>query len=248
MIDVRHIQKQFGSQVVLGDISFRIEKGESAVLIGRSGCGKSVVLKHLIGLLMPDSGQIFVDGEDMAYLNERQALRIRRKFGMVFQMAALFDSMTVFENVAFVPMREGILSEAEIDAKVKEALEMAELDGTQSKKPCELSGGMRKRVGLARALIYRPEIILYDEPTTGLDPVVSDSIDKLIQRVWEELKVTSIVVTHDMRSAQRLGGHVLMLHQGRLYYDGPGKALFESVDPVIHNFVHGISEPKKVAR
>ena len=189
-------------------MDLRIESGESAVIIGRSGGGKSVLLKHLIGLLQPDAGEVLVDGENITRMNERQLLRVRRKFGMVFQGAALFDSMTVAENVAFGLRRHEHLTEAEIAKRVAATLDMVDLPGTEKKKPAELSGGMRKRVGLARAIIYEPQIVLYDEPTTGLDPIVSDSIDQLIIRVRDQLKVTSVVVTHDMRSARRVGNHV----------------------------------------
>ncbi len=190
MIEVRNLQKSFGASKVLDGVSFRIENGESVVIIGRSGGGKSVLLKHLVGLLQPDSGEVLIDGENIGPLNERQLLRVRKKFGMVFQGAALFDSMTVAENVAFAFRRHKNLTAGEIARRVAAALEMVDLPGTENRKPAELSGGMRKRVGLARAIIYEPQIVLYDEPTTGLDPIVSDSIDKLIIRVRDHLKVT----------------------------------------------------------
>jgi phospholipid/cholesterol/gamma-HCH transport system ATP-binding protein len=193
--------------------------------------------------LQPDSGEVLIDGENIGPLNERQLLRIRRKFGMVFQSAALFDSMTVAENVAFALRRDKILTEGEITSRVAATLEMVDLPGTQNKKPAELSGGMRKRVGLARAVIYEPQIVLYDEPTTGLDPIVSDSIDKLIIRVRDHLKVTSIVVTHDMRSARRVGNHVLMLHERKIHANCTPEALFASQDPVVRQFVDGVADP-----
>ena len=245
MIEARDIRKSFGSHSVLAGVTFRIEKGESVVIIGRSGGGKSILLKHIIGLLAPDSGAMLIDGEDIAGLNERQLLQVRRKFGMVFQSAALFDSLTVAENVAFLLRRERTLSDQEIDTRVGETLEMVDLPGTQRKKPAELSGGMRKRVGLARAIVYRPQILLYDEPTTGLDPVVADSIDQLILRVCERLRVTSVVVTHDMRSARRVGERILMLHEGTIYATGTPREMFASDDPVVHRFVSGISDPKE---
>ena len=170
MIEVRDLKKSFGAQPVLDGVSFRIENGESVAIIGRSGSGKSVLLKHLIGLLQPDSGEVLIDGENIVAMDERQLLRVRRKFGMVFQGAALFDSMTVAENVAFGLRRHEDLTEDEIARRVAGALEMVDLPGTERKKPAELSGGMRKRVGLARAIIYEPQIVLYDEPTTGLGP------------------------------------------------------------------------------
>lgn len=243
MIEGRNICKSFGSHAVLEDVSFRIENGESVVIIGRSGCGKSVLLKHIIGLLDPDSGEILVDGESLAALNERELIRVRRKFGMLFQSAALFDSLTVAENVGFVLEREGQHTRKEIDDRVAEALDMVELAGTQTKKPAELSGGMRKRVGLARAIVYRPEIVLYDEPTTGLDPVASDNIDKLVMRINDQLDVTTIAVTHDMRSARRIGKRILMLHHKTVYLDGTSDDVFASEDPVVHQFVNGISAP-----
>jgi len=245
MIEVRHLKKGFGSQPVLDAVDLRIESGESAVIIGRSGGGKSVLLKHLIGLLQPDAGEVLVDGENITRMNERQLLRVRRKFGMVFQGAALFDSMTVAENVAFGLRRHEHLTETEIADRVAKALEVVDLPGTENKNPAELSGGMRKRVGLARAIIYEPQIVLYDEPTTGLDPIVSDSIDRLIIRVRDHLKVTSIVVTHDMRSARRVGNHVLMLHEKKIYANCTPEALFASQDPVVRQFVDGVADTKE---
>jgi phospholipid/cholesterol/gamma-HCH transport system ATP-binding protein len=243
MIEVNHLEKTFGSGVVLEDVSFRVETGESVAIIGRSGGGKSVLLKHIIGLLQPDSGEVLIDGENLCGLDERQLLRVRHKFGMLFQGAALFDSMTVAENIAFALRREGNPTEAEVARKVAHALELVELSGTENKNPSELSGGMRKRVGLARAIVYEPQIILYDEPTTGLDPVVSDSIDHLILRVRDHLKVTTVVVTHDMRSARRLGQRILMIYNHKLYANGTADEIFNSTDPVVHRFVNGISLP-----
>ena len=245
MIEVSNLVKRFGRNVILEDVSLKVETGESVVIIGRSGGGKSVLLKHLIGLLRPDSGQVCIDGENICGLNERQLLRVRHKFGMLFQGAALFDSMTVAENVAFPLLRERKMPASEIKKKVSDVLEMVELSGTQNKKPSELSGGMRKRVGLARAIVYEPQIVLYDEPTTGLDPVVSDSIDQLIVRVRDQLKVTTVVVTHDMRSARRLGQRIMMLHEHRIYTTGTPDEIFSSTDPVVHRFVSGISTPKE---
>jgi len=244
MIDVRGLNKSFGSHLILDNVSFRIEKGESVVIIGRSGGGKSVLLKHLVGLLQPDSGQVLIEDENIVPMNERELLRVRRKFGMLFQGAALFDSMTVAENVAFAFRRERTLTEAQIACRVTEVLEMVDLPGTESKRPSELSGGMRKRVGLARAIIYQPQIVLYDEPTTGLDPIVSDSIDKLIARVRDRLHVTSVVVTHDMRSARRLGQRILMLHEGKIYTTGTADQIFASPDPIVRRFIDGVSDDK----
>jgi len=244
MIEVSHLKKNFGSHVILDDVSFRVENGESIAIIGRSGGGKSVLLKHLIALLSPDSGQVLIDGEDLCGLNERQLLRVRRKFGMLFQGAALFDSMTVAENVAFALRREKLPEDA-IKERVARALDVVELSGTEDKRPSELSGGMRKRVGLARAIVYEPQIVLYDEPTTGLDPVVSDSIDKLILRVRDHLKVTTVVVTHDMRNTRRVGQRIMMLHEKKIYVTGTPDEIFNSSDPVVHRFVNGISIPRE---
>jgi len=242
MIEVRQLKRSFGSQKILDGVDLRIENGESAVIIGRSGGGKSVLLKHLIGLLQPDSGDVLVDGENIGRMNERQLLRVREKFGMVFQGAALFDSMTVAENVAFPLERKRTLTPGEVSRRVAHALEVVDLHGTEKKKPAELSGGMRKRVGLARAIVYEPQIILYDEPTTGLDPIVSDSIDNLIIRVRDHLKVTSVVVTHDMRSARRVGNHVFMLHDKRIYAHGTPEDFFESQDAIVRQFIDGVAD------
>jgi phospholipid/cholesterol/gamma-HCH transport system ATP-binding protein len=247
MIEVRALTKSFGRQRVLDGVNLRIPKGESLVIIGRSGGGKSVLLKHLVGLTQPDSGQVLIDGQDIVGLNERQLMPVRRKFGMLFQGAALFDSMTVAENVGFALRRQRRLAEADIDARVARALAMVELPGTEDKMPAELSGGMRKRVGLARAIVYEPEIVLYDEPTTGLDPVVSDSIDKLIIRVCQLLRVTSVAVTHDMRSAGRIGQRIALLHEGRIHAEGTPDAMLNSADPIVSRFVKGVSEDREFA-
>ena len=246
MIEVCDLKKSFDGHCVLDGVSFRISKGESVVIIGRSGGGKSVLLKHLIGLMKPDTGRVLIEGEDIVSMDERQLLRVRRKFGMLFQSAALFDSLTVAENVAFAFRRDRALPEPEIRRKVAEVLEMVDLPGTEDKKPSELSGGMRKRVGLARAIIYQPQIVLYDEPTTGLDPVVSDSIDQLILRVRDRLDVTTVVVTHDMRSTRRLGQRILMLHNQRIYATGTPEEIFNSVDPVVHRFTEGVAYPREL--
>ena len=245
MIEVRDLKKKFGAQQVLNGVSFRIEPGDSVVIIGGSGCGKSVLLKHLIGLIRPDSGEIIIDEDHLNEMDERRLLEVRRKFGMLFQSAALFDSLKVADNFSFVLRLEKKLSVIEINERVEEVLEMVELPGTQKKKPSELSGGMRKRVGLARAIIYKPEILLYDEPTTGLDPVVSDSIDQLIIRVREKLKITTVVVTHDTRSMRRVGQRILMMLDGKIYAAGPPEEIFSSKDPVVHRFVNGISDAKE---
>jgi phospholipid/cholesterol/gamma-HCH transport system ATP-binding protein len=247
MIEVRNLQKSFGTQKVLNGVSLRIETGESVVIIGRSGGGKSVLLKHMVGLLQPDSGEVLIDGENIEPMNERELLRVRSKFGMLFQGAALFDSMTVAENIGFAFRRNKNMSPEEIRRKVTEALAVVDLPGTEDKKPSELSGGMKKRVGLARAIVYQPQIVLYDEPTTGLDPIVSDSIDHLILRVRDRFKVTSVVVTHDMRSARRVGQRILMLHDKKIYAAGTPDEIFNSSDPIVRRFIDGVSDLREPA-
>jgi phospholipid/cholesterol/gamma-HCH transport system ATP-binding protein len=245
MIEVRHLKKRFAGQTVLDDVSFQIENGESVAIIGRSGIGKSVLLKHLIGLLKPDEGEVLIDGENIVPMDERQLLRVRQKFGMLFQGAALFDSMTVAENVAFALRRNARWTGAEIARRVADALAVVDLSGTENRNPAELSGGMRKRVGLARAIIYEPQIVLYDEPTTGLDPIVADSIDKLIMHVRDRLKVTTVVVTHDMRTARRVGQRVLMMHDNKIYASGTPNEFFVSQDPIVRQFIDGVADARK---
>jgi len=244
MIEVHDLKKSFGANCVLDGVSFRIEKGESVVIIGRSGGGKSVLLKHLVALLKPDEGEVLIDGQNIIPLDERELLPVRHKFGMLFQSAALFDSMTVAENVSFAFRRDRSLPPDQIAKKVTDVLATVDLPGIENKKPSELSGGMRKRVGLARAIIYEPQIILYDEPTTGLDPIAADSIDHLILRVRDRFDVTTVVVTHDMRSARRLGQRIMMLHDRKIYASGTADEMFESKDPVVRQFIDGVSEPK----
>jgi phospholipid/cholesterol/gamma-HCH transport system ATP-binding protein len=245
IIEVRDVKKNFGALAVLQGVTFSVEKGEALSIIGVSGGGKSVLLKHIVGLLAPDAGEVIIGGVNIAGLDERQLLPVRRQFGMLFQGAALFDSLTVEENIAFVLSRERRFSPEEIAKRVEEVLDVVGLNGIEKKWPGELSGGMRKRVGLARAIIYRPDILLYDEPTTGLDPIASDAIDRLIIRVVQQFKVTSIAVTHDMRSARRIGNRILMLHEGRIYADQTPEELFKSSDPVIYRFVNGIADPQE---
>ncbi len=245
MIEVRNLTKRFGTQTVLDGISFALESGESVAVIGRSGVGKSVLVKHLAALMKPDAGEVRLDDQDLVPLSERELLPIRSRFGMLFQGAALFDSLTVAENIAFSLGRED-LTVKDIGDRVAEVLELVELPGIEAKLPAELSGGMKKRVGLARAIVHRPEIILYDEPTTGLDPMVSDSIDQLMMRVNERLHATTLVVTHDMRTARRLGERVLYLHGGRIYLDDTAENVFMSKDPVVSRFIKGEADLKEV--
>ena len=245
MIEVSQIKKSFGGQVVLNSVSFSVNEGESVAIIGRSGTGKSVLIKHLVGLLSPDEGSVSVDGKDLVGMTERQLLGVRQKFGMLFQSAALFDSMSVRDNIAFPLRRSGLNDALEIDRRVKEVLGLVELPGVEKKMPSELSGGMQKRVGLARAIVHRPQIILYDEPTTGLDPVVSDSIDQLMMRVRDHYKVTSIVITHDMRCARRMGQRIIYLRDGQVYLDALADEVFNSNDPQVARFIRGEADLKE---
>ncbi len=241
MIYVTDLHKKLGEQQVLSGISLNITRGQTHVILGRSGCGKSVLLKHLVGLLQPDSGKIVIDGEDIANLRERQLGRIRKRVGILFQSGALFDSMSAAENIAF-PLREaGIKDEEVIRQKVAEALEMVDLGGEQEKMPENLSGGMRKRLGLARTIVSRPACILYDEPTTGLDPIATDSINRLIRRLQKRLNATSVVVTHDMKTAFHTADRIAFLHEGRIYFDGTPKELLAAKDPILVDFIEGRS-------
>jgi phospholipid/cholesterol/gamma-HCH transport system ATP-binding protein len=246
MIAVRDLKKQIGPQEILRGVNLTVAKGETLVIIGRSGSGKSVLLKHVIGLMQPDAGEIWIDGQDIIGLSERQLAAIRRKVGILFQGGALFDSMTVEENISF-PLREaGEFDPEVIHAKVNEMLEVMEMEGQQDKMPVNLSGGMKKRVGLARSIIRRPSCILYDEPTSGLDPVVSDSINRLIRRLQERFHITSIVVTHDMKSAFHVADHIGYLHEGRIYFYGTSHELQASSDPVVQDFLLGRSEDRNL--
>ena len=242
MIEVRGLAKRLGRQEILRGVDLTVAKGETLVIIGRSGGGKSVLLKNLIGLMQPDAGEIWIDGENIIGLTERKLAAIRRKVGILFQGGALFDSMTVEQNIAF-PLHEGGERDLKkIGEKVREMLEVIELEGEEKKMPVNLSGGMKKRVGLARSIIRQPSCVLYDEPTAGLDPVVSDSINRLIRRLQKRLGVTSIVVTHYMKSAFHLADHIAYLHEGRIYFYGTPPELEISTDPLIQDFMLGRSE------
>ena len=241
MIAVRGLTKQIGVQEILCGVDLTVKAGETLVIIGRSGAGKSVLLKHLVGLMTPDAGEIWIDGHDIIGLSERQLAPIRRKVGILFQGGALFDSMTVEQNIAFPLYEAGERDPKVIAQKVHEMLGVIELEGQEEKMPVNLSGGMKKRVGLARAIIRRPSCVLYDEPTSGLDPVVSDSINRLIRRLQKHFQVTSIVVTHDMKSAFHVADHIAYLHEGRIYFYGTPEELQRSDDRLIQDFLLGRS-------
>lgn len=242
MISVRELTKTIGVQEILRGVDLDVGTGETLVIIGRSGGGKSVLLKHLVGLMQPDSGEIWIEGQNILGLSERKLADIRRKVGILFQSGALFDSMTVEENIAF-PLREAGERDPEvIREQVNEMLEVVELEGQHDKMPVNLSGGMKKRVGLARAIVRRPSVVLYDEPTAGLDPVVSDSINHLIRRLQERFHVTSVVVTHDMKSAFHIADRIAYLHEGRIRFSGTSDELQQSSDPLLQDFLLGRSD------
>jgi len=238
-IAVIDLWKSFGDKEVLRGVSIDVAPGESLVIVGGSGAGKSVLLKHLIGLIQPDRGHIVVDGEDVARADNSQALAIRRKFGMSFQEGALFDSMDVFENIAFPLRRHTKRSEEQIAARVRECLDLVHLQGVERKATSELSGGMRRRVGFARAIALAPEILLFDEPNTGLDPVTSAVIDRVILEMKENLSVTMVIITHDMKSAFRIADRIAMLRDGRILTVGIPEAFRASPDPYVQNFLAG---------
>ncbi len=242
MIEIRNLKKSFNGKAVLRNIDLDIPKSQSHIIIGRSGSGKSVLLKHIIGLIRPEGGQIFVDGEEICGLSNHDLYRVRRKFGMLFQGAALFDSMTVEANIALGVREHRMFSESEIKKLVAERLEMVGLPGIQNMRPAELSGGMKKRVGLARALMMNPEFVLFDEPTTGLDPIMADAINDLIIYCTKQLRVTSIVVTHDMVSAYKVGDLISMLHDGEMIFTGTPDEVRHTTNPVVKQFVEGKAE------
>jgi phospholipid/cholesterol/gamma-HCH transport system ATP-binding protein len=242
MIKIRGLWKSFYESDVLRGVDFEIQEEETIVVIGRSGGGKSVLLKHLCGLLRPDRGVLQVDDVDIVPLKERALTPVRKKFGFLFQGAALFDSMTLFDNVAFPLREERKFTEGEIEKRVMEMLTLVDLAPARTKKPAELSGGMRKRAGLARACVSYPKYLLYDEPTTGLDPIRADNINELILRLRDELKVTGVAVTHDMVSAYKIADRIAMLHEGKIYTVGTPKEIQASTDPVVKQFIMGISD------
>ncbi len=241
-IEFRHVRKSFDGNAVLRDVTLEVREGESLAIIGRSGSGKSVMLKHMVGLVRPDAGQVLVDREDITVMRERDLFRVRRKFGFLFQSAALLDSLTVGENVGLALRELSACPPEEVARVVREKLAMVGLSGVEGVMPADLSGGMRKRVGLARAIALEPEIVLYDEPTTGLDPVMSDAINELIVRLRDNLSITSVVVTHDMVSVRKVADRVAMLFEGNIIFSGTVEDLDSCPDPVVRQFVEGRAE------
>ncbi|HEY0372424.1 MAG TPA: ABC transporter ATP-binding protein [Thermoanaerobaculia bacterium] len=241
-ISLQHLYKAFDGKQVLNDMSIEVEQGESLVIVGGSGTGKSVTLKHIIGLLRPDRGRVLIAGEDITAMKEVELNRFRRHFGMAFQEGALFDSMSVFENIAFPLRRHTKMSEAEIRTRVEECLEDVHLHGVEKKRPSELSGGMRRRVGFARAISLKPDILLFDEPTTGLDPVISDVIADLIVEMDEKLGTTTVTITHDMKVAFKIADRVAMLHRGKIVEEGTPQEFQASQNPIVRQFIEGRAE------
>lgn len=241
MIKLENVTKKFGTHLVLDKLNLTIKDGETLVIIGRSGCGKSVLLKHIVGLLRPDNhdAKVIVDGVDTTKLSWKEINKLRNKFGVVFQGGALFDSLTVGENVGFKYFEYTHTSKDTIHEKVEDALHLVDLSGIQAVLPSELSGGMKKRVALARAICQKPEVILYDEPTTGVDPITADSINELIRSMHDQLKITSIVVTHDMVSAYKIADRMAMLYKGKIIAEGTPKEIQNTTNPVVKQFITG---------
>lgn len=246
MLEVQKLYKSFAQKEVLRGVELKIPTGEAVTIIGQSGSGKSVLLKHFVGLLVPDAGQVVVDGIDITHANRKELYEVRMKIGVLFQGAALFDSMTVAENIGLGLREHTTMTDDEIAKRVEECLAMVSLPGIEQLKPAELSGGMKKRVGLARAIAMKPEYILYDEPTTGLDPITADSINDLIIQLNEELNVTTIVVTHDMVSAFKISDRIVMIHKGKIIHSGSVEETKNSPQDIVRRFVAGESEDQTV--
>ena len=242
MIEISDLRKSFGENQVLKGVNLRVNRGETVVVMGRSGCGKSVLLKHIIGLMKPDSGRIVVDGIEVTALKGEDLIEFRKRFGMLFQGSALFDSLSVWENVGLGLLEHTDLSEQEVRRIAREKLELVGLTQVEDLRPSELSGGMKKRVGLARAIAMDPPVILYDEPTTGLDPIMADVINQLIRHLQAKLKVTSIAVTHDMNSAMKIGDRLAMLYGGRIVFEGTPEEVKATDNEVVRQFVEGRAE------
>lgn len=239
MIEIIDLYKSFGQKYVLRGVNLKVRQGESMVVIGGSGSGKSVLMKHIIGLVKPDKGSVMVNGRDISRIDEKGLYETRKKFGMLFQGAALFDSMKVWENVSFVLMREKGMSREDARQTAIQKLKMVGLDGVQDLMPSELSGGMKKRVGLARAIAHEPEILLYDEPTTGLDPIMADAINDLIIEMNKRLSVTSVTITHDMHSAYKIADRIAMLYSGKIIETGTPDDIKNTKNPVVRQFISG---------
>lgn len=242
MIEIRNLAKSFNAQKVLDGVNLSIPEGTTYVIIGRSGCGKSVLLKHIVGILKPDAGEVTVNSQNIAKLSDQELTNLRLKIGMVFQGGALFDSLTVGENVGFGLIEHERLSQKELLERVEEALSMVDLCGIENIMPSELSGGMKKRVAFARAICIRPKIILYDEPTTGVDPITADSINERIKDLHDKLKVTSIAVTHDMKSAYKIADRIAMLYQGKIIAEGTPREIQETSHPIVYQFINGLAQ------
>ena len=242
MIRIVDLHKSFGGNKVLRGVNLQLRRGETLAVIGQSGCGKSVLLKHIIGLLKPDKGKVYVDGEDITLLNDEELHKITRRFGMLFQGTALFDSMTVGKNVSFGLERYTDYSKEKIHELVRENLAKVGLRGVEHLMPFELSGGMRKRVGLARAIAYSPDIILYDEPSTGIDPIRADAINDLIIRMGKEMKVSELIITHDMVSAYKVADKIGMLYEGKIIEIGTPEEIKNSKNPIVQQFIQGKAE------
>lgn len=239
MLEIRNLHKHLGGKHVLRGVNLKVETGEALVIIGGSGCGKSVLLKHVLGLMKPDEGEVLVEGRDIGKLTERELNNLRMKFGMLFQGGALFDSMTVYDNVAFALDEHEKMPLAQKQEIVRKKLAIVGLSKVENMFPGDLSGGMKKRVGLARAIATDPEYVLYDEPTTGLDPIMSDVINELIVKLKKTLKITTIVVTHDMASARKVADRMAMLHEGTIRIHAKPDEIFASEDEIVANFIHG---------
>ena len=242
MIRINDLHKSFGQNKVLQGINLHIQSGETLAIIGQSGSGKSVLLKHMLGLIQPDRGSIIVDGVEICGSSEAELNNIRRKFGLLFQAAALFDSLTVAQNVSFGLERYRDLSQEELQKRVKESLAMVGLREVEQLMPHELSGGMKKRVGLARAIAYEPEIMLYDEPSTGIDPIRADAINELIIKMKQQFRITSVVITHDMTSAYKVADRIAMLYNGKIVTVGTPEELRKSDNQIVQQFIHGRAE------
>jgi phospholipid/cholesterol/gamma-HCH transport system ATP-binding protein len=236
------VKKSFERRKVFDSLDLDIVRGETLVVIGRSGCGKSVLLKHITGLMSPDTGSILFEGEDITHFNRKKLFEMRMHFGMLFQSSALFDSLSVGENLALPLRKHTELREEEIERIVREKLELVGLTDVYDSFPAEMSGGMKKRVGLARAVVMNPKVVLYDEPTTGLDPIMADVIDDLIRTLQRELKITSVVVTHDIKSAYLVGDRIAMLHEGKIIFSGTPDEVRETQNPMLRQFIEGNSE------